>query len=183
MEEGLERKRKMNDKTGSRKIPKPDSPLPLNEIDENCLNENSEKWSIDDLVNIVENNNSLANAARDIFDKRFGTLQINVSNKFDVKTETILSSVKLLKHFGALIKKLKVVYLPTYCRYDKMLEDAIIANCSKTIVEMEIINATKFTLHEISEPFENVRTIHFRNGTICDIVSDVNGFLTSKVSN
>lgn len=181
MEGGMERKRKMiTEIVLESKVPKPNPPL--DDIDETRLIENSEQWSIDDLVNIVEVNNSLANAARDIFDKRFGASQIDVSNKFDVKTEKVLRSVKLLTYFGAFIQKLKVVYLSTYCRYDKMLDDAIITNCRKTLVELQINNATKLTMHEISEPFENIRSIHFKNGTICDIILELSKWFPSVQS-
>lgn len=154
----------------------------MKDLNENCLIEIFSYLSKKDLVNIVEyDKDNFGNAVRCTFSKMFGKKTIIVTDKFDPLTEKDPWDVKLLTHFGDLIEKLKIKYCKEFRRY-KRLDKAILANCSNSLVQLQITGGYQNTLSKISEPFVNVKKVSFWYGTPCDLVSDLNKWFPKATS-
>lgn len=61
-------------------------------------------------MNIAEADKRFITAAKNVFRVNYSKSLVEVSNKFHSKTETTPMSLKLIKHFGEMLKKLKTVY-------------------------------------------------------------------------
>lgn len=145
--------------------------MKLSNLDETCLTVIFQYLSIIDLVNLCEYDNCLEKAARPIFANKFGTDCIHISNRFDRNKEKSPYGIQLLKHFGKVIKKLHIEYDEYFRRIDRMIEDAIIAHCQDSLVEITFENADRFTMHEIAEPFEKVHSVTFISSQFCGLIS------------
>lgn len=66
-------------------------------------------------------------------------------------------SLKLIKYFCNEITKLQVRYLDGYRRVANLLDDALIAECHESLIEIKFVNTDSFTMQNIDKPFENVR--------------------------
>lgn len=109
--------------------------------------------------------------ARATFTGKFGTDCIYISNRFDRNTEKSPYGVQLLKHFGKVITKLHIKYAENFRRIDRVIEDAIIAHCQYSLIEITFENADRFTMHEISEPFEKICSVTFNSSQFCGLIS------------
>lgn len=144
----------------------------IGDLNDNCLIQIFQHLSMNDLVNIVDYDNRVSNAAQFVFNKKFADNCFTISNRLDRKNEKVPWSVTLLKHFGAIIKKLHVVYDERYRRIDMLIDNTIISHCRKSLVEIKFENADSFTMYDINEPFENVLVVSFVRSKFCDLISN-----------
>lgn len=145
--------------------------MKLSKLDETCLGEIFQYLSIRDLVNLCEYDDALDKTAHPIFADKFGNDSIKISNRFDRNKEKSPYGIQLLKHFGKVITKLHIEYDESFRRIDRMIEDTIIAHCQYSLVEITFENADRFTMHEISEPFEKVNSVTFISSQFCGLIS------------
>lgn len=154
----------------------------LKDVNDDCLSEIFKLLSLADLVNIVESDSHYETAAVRAFKSKFAKGWIDVSNAFDPKTEIMSSSERLLNRFGGAIENLAVTYHEKYRRFDKNIDAAIIAKCSKTVLRLKIERAVFYTLTEIVEPFEKVIEVKFCNGELCNLISEFNRWFPKAMS-
>lgn len=156
--------------------------IKLKDVNDDCLSEIFKLLSLADLVNIAESDSHYETAAVRVFKSKFAKGWIDVSNIFDPKTEIVSSSERLLNRFGGAIENLAVTYHEKYRRFDKNIDAAIIAKCTKTVLRLKIERAVFYTLTEIAEPFEKVLEVKFCNGELCNIISEFNRWFPKAMS-
>lgn len=52
------------------------------------------------------------------------------------------------------------------------MDDAINKNCYKSLEKIELINAERFTMIDVPQPFENVQTVKFTDGSLCELIQN-----------
>lgn len=144
--------------------------VPVTILNIECLMKICSTFSVSDLVCVAEAHGSLLEAAQGAFERNYSTSVIEVTNEFHPKSESTSFSVKLIKHFGAKITKLKVVYLKKYRRYNGMLDDMIIDRCTETLSDIEIENGDELVFHKIDIAFQELRKISFVSSDVPDIL-------------
>lgn len=143
--------------------------LCLHHLNNDCLMNIFQTFSIKDLVHIAEADDRLLVASREVFRRNFSKSTVDVSNKFTPKIETTSLSAKLIKHFGDLITKLKVVYHKKYSRFNDTLDDAILDKCQPFLLEIEIENGDQLVFHKIVKPFVELRKVSFVSSNVPDV--------------
>lgn len=130
---------------------------------------------MEDLINIVECDDHFGTATRRAFTQNFGCGPLAVSNEPASRNLGNLSSLKLLKHFGSVIKELKIYYSKEYHRFDYILENAIIEYCHEYVSKIEFNRADVWTMQEftIFHPFKNVVEVKFFQ---CECMHLISGF-------
>lgn len=118
-----------------------------------------ENFSIDELVNVAETHEyHIAQIAGKVFVEKYCKDVVRITNAAE-SNEFEPKSVKLLHHFGHLIKHLKVNYLEDYRPINIRIDAAILKYCRKTIESLELKSSDLFTLYENEEPFPNVKKV------------------------
>lgn len=174
-------KRKMIDETGTIDIPnkKPKmekDPLQLSDLNDDCLVEIFKYCTIDDLINIVDYDTYFIDAARSVFRKKFAKNCIRVTTEFDIDYKTATWSEKILKFFGCEIMKLSVNYNKGFHRFDEAMDKAILLQCRKSLLEIELTNPERFTMYGIEEPFQNVKVVSLVDGSFSKFITDFDKF-------
>ncbi|XP_037028593.1 uncharacterized protein LOC119068862 [Bradysia coprophila] len=147
----------------------PSSMTVITDLNDDCLMEIFSTLSMKELAYVAEANISLVSAAQGTFQRNFGKVVVEVSNEFDPKSESTSLSMKLLKHFGGQIKKLKVVFYKKYSRFNDILEDIILDRCKGILVEIEIVDGDELLFHKIDEPFQELIKLRFVRSNIPDV--------------
>lgn len=145
-------------------------PRLISDLNVDCLMHIFSTFSIKDLVHVAEAHNSLLTAAQGVFQRNYSKSAVVVSNEFHPKREDTSLSVKLIKHFGAKITKLKVVYLKKYTRFNSMLDDMIVDQCTEILSEIEIENGDELVFHKINKAFQGLHKISFVSSDVPDVL-------------
>lgn len=66
------------------------------------------------------------------------------------------------------------MYLEEYRSVDYMLDNIIVAECHKSLNEIEFVDANSFNMHNIDKSFENVRTVMFVTSRCCHLIWNFN---------
>lgn len=148
----------------------PTSMTAITDLNDDCLMEIFIKLSMEELVYVAEASTSLLSAARGTFQRNFSKLLVEVSNEFHPKSEDMSLSIKLLKHFGGQIKKLKVVYHKKCSRFNDILEDMILDRCNAILSEIVIVNGDELVFHRVVKPFQELLKMSFVRSNIPDVL-------------
>lgn len=143
----------------------------LSDLNEDCQIEIFRFCSIDDLVNVVQYDKHLSNAARWIFKQKTQEKFVCFSNEIEPeKRYAPTAQLKMLNRFGSEIDGIKLVYDDEYRRFDNIIERAINNRCHKTLKSLRIENAGRYSLFDIKRPFKNVRKLQFSVGMLNHII-------------
>lgn len=164
----LKSENKLNLKTNS--SDSPEKKMRLEDLNDDCKFEIYKYLDVNDLVNLIEYDSQFLISAMEYFRLKRSDEYL-VTNQFNPRIENESISVKALKYFGGLLKKLIVHYSEKYRRYDKDIDNAIIVNCKQTLFELHFKNADCLAMNEITEPFRHVRTVQFKGGSFCELVN------------
>lgn len=145
----------------------------LKDVVDDCLIEIFTHFSIKDLVNIVRYDENFLTAARVAFNSKFSKEFVPVLQCFDEGTKGILWTVDLLENFGHEIKKLSICCGDKYKQNSKAIDDAIVKNCQKNLLEIRIGGADEQTMSAIETPFEKVTKVSFCYGSLCPLLLDI----------
>lgn len=126
--------------------------------------------SKEDLVNVIEFDSRLINAARLTAIKKFK--HVIITNKHEPTDPTTPIMVKYLSYFGSTIQFLDVRFHSEYRRNDDMIENAIYNYCANTLQGLRLVNVGLLTMCKIREPFANVKCVSIYRGVMFNILSD-----------
>lgn len=147
-------------------------PTKLRHINFDCLVKIFEPLSVSDLMNIIVYDMALMEAARFVFEKKFAKISFHLSNKplFDVNGK--LCAVKYLKAFGCVIESLYFRYRTNYHEFDRLIEMAIIENCSKNLIHIRFRNAKCHSMNMLTEPFDKVQKVEFNESEFGEMIAN-----------
>lgn len=145
-------------------------PKLITDLNVDCLMQIFSTFSIKDLVHVVEAYSSLLTAAQGVFHKNYSQTVVEVSNVFHPKQQDTSLSVKLIKHFGAKITKLKVVYFKKFGRFNDMLDNVILNQCTQILSEIEIENGDELVFHNIDKAFHGLHKISFVSSDVPNVL-------------
>lgn len=142
----------------------------LNDLNFDCLIKIFDPLSSTDLMNYIDYDFSLVDAARYIFKKKFANKLFHISNipYFNEKGE--LRTVKFLEAFGSVIKNLHLTYNHDYNEYDKLIESSIIKNCRKSLEKIMVENANRHSMMNITESFVTIQKVEFISNEFGELI-------------
>lgn len=146
----------------------------LGDLPFDCLVKIFDNINVKELINVVDYDIRVRAAARFIFKKNFSDEKYTVLNVFDPRREETQSLLKLIKFFGTEITKLRIKYIEEYRSVDYILDNTIVAECHKSLIEIEFINANAFNMHNIDKSFEKVRKVMFAMSRCCHLIWNFN---------
>lgn len=136
--------------------------------------------SKDELLKVIEDDERLLPIARCVFKQKFDHW-IEVTNEYEPDRQEMSASIKLLKYFGVVIRKLEIVYKDEYRSFDHIIDEAVVEHCYKTLGEIKIVNANRFSMFKINKAFEKVTNLELFNGNICTAATDIPKYFPNLV--
>lgn len=131
---------------------------PIETLNDYCLVLIFERLSLSDLINVSATSVHFKASTGIVFTRKYAANLITVSNEVVLRTSR-MPSIQLLKSFGHLIGKLKVLYLQDYHRYNREFEQAIIKYSLKYVTELKLVKADKFAFCHIERPLIKVTKV------------------------
>lgn len=143
----------------------------LSNLNFDCLTNILRNLSIKDLLNAVEYDNDLLEAAKWIYKRKVRGKWVSITNKHDpLRTETS-KYVKLLEHFGSDIEHLDILFDEDYRRFDHIIEKVVIEKCHKSIISLVLQQPSFYTMYTLDKPFESVQQVIMIGGTVSIFMS------------
>lgn len=144
------------------------------DLNDDCLIEIFLYLNIDEMVCVAEASERFAESARAAFACKYAKDPVAVTNFDGMKTAQSLSSTKLLRHFGGLIKKLRVKYHSDFHRFDSELENAI-CKYGENMNEIELVNCDSLAFMQIQkQPFSSIEKVLFTRCALGRFVFEFN---------
>lgn len=143
----------------------------LSDLNFDCLINIFHCLSTDDLLNAVEYDNDLLEAAKWIFKQKTRGKWVSITNEHDPLRNGPSQHVKLLEHFGSEIEHLDLLYDQDHQRFDHIIERVVIEKCHKKAISLVLQQPTLYTLYTLDRPFESVKQVILIGGTVCTFMS------------
>lgn len=155
--------------------------ITIENLNDYCLLKIFENLSMNDLVNISVTSPRFNSSTCIIFAHKFAKYEITITN--DVLPQmNQMPSVLLLKSFGHLIEKLKVIYKEDYNRFNHELEKAIIKYSTDYVTEIKFIKADKFAFVQIKQPLKAVTKVVFISCVVGRFIFEFNKWFPNAKS-
>lgn len=143
----------------------------LSDLNFDCLTYILGKLSTEDLVNAVEYDNELLEAAKWVFKQKTRRQWVSITNEHDPLRMGTSQHVKLLKHFGSEIEHLDISFGEDYHQFDHIIERIVIAKCYNKIISLVLQQPTLYTMYKLNRPFDSVQQVILISGTVCTFMS------------
>lgn len=167
-----------------KKMPKAhhNPPTELRHINFDCLVKIFESFSKLDLMNVIVYDMALMDAARYVFEKKFAKETFQISNKplFDVNGKSRI--VQYLRAFGCVMESLYMIYHNKYREFDRLIEMAIIQNCTNSLLKLKFRNAKSHSMKNITEPFDRIQEVAFTGSEFGEMISNFSRWFPNAYS-
>lgn len=178
VEKGNPKREHVDCSTSPAKKPKVEpNPIKINDINVDCLERIFKHLSVTDLNNLAEAHSHFLAAARLVYkrDHSKKTLAIcqstHMVSVYSVMADEIVAATatSLLHNFGDLVHKLRLDYTQQSPEEDsrhhwRAVERVIFERCTKTLLNIQLINCHGNVLEEIRQPFEKVSRVYIFDG-------------------
>lgn len=147
-------------------------PTKLSDLNFDCLLKIFMPLSKAELMSTIECNEHFWYPVRYIFEKKYSTEILHISNNPHFNEEGESETIKYLKVFGDIITSLHLNYDENYRQFDILIESAIIKYCRTTLKRITFENAMRHAMIEITEPFEQMQKVKLVGSEFGELISN-----------
>lgn len=154
----------------------------ITDLKDEHLKEIFKYLSIKDLLHVIQFEPKLKKAARESFTDCHSTDVLIIRNVLDIPSRTV-PSLEFLDNFADLVKHLCIDYSKNkdFRRYNHWIESKVAKGCTKSLLSITLINASRVAFSLIGSAFENVQSVCISGNVSTSVMENFNSLFPNVI--